>query len=263
MKASIIYKLFRILDLDRILLQFRFPPKFAYCVICNKKTLLVRTDKAPRIGNRCLSCHSTAHHRGVFSVICEYFGNDLNKLSGCSVYEISQHGALYKKFSKIYAEKKFEFYCSEFDDSLSFGQIHNGIRNENIESLSFEDNKFDLCTSTGVMEHVENDIFGFREIYRCLKPGGLYIFTVPFSYNRKKTKIRAIRISNSNIKYLCAKEYHGDPFRGERGVFTWRNYGVDILGKLENIGFETSISNVTLPNIDEPMPVFVVRKVCR
>ena len=259
MKPSKMYKVYRAFNLNRILLQFKFPPKLAYCVICDKNTLLVRTDNSPRIGNRCLSCHSIAHHRAIFSLVCEYFGSDLHKLTGGSVYEISRHGALYDKLSILSANVQFDFHCSEFNNELNFGEIHNGIRNENIELLSFEDNKFDLCTSTSLMEHVENDEAGFSEIYRCLKPQGYYIFTVPFSYKRKKTTIRAIRESDGNIKQLCIPEYHDD-HRGEKSVFTWRNYGIDIMEKLATIGFDSRLSNVMLPNLDEPMPVFVACK---
>lgn len=255
-----LYKLTRMLTPSRMLLQIKFPPKINYCVICQRKTLLIRTDISPRIGNRCISCHSTAHHRGIFSVLCNLFGNDLSGLKNKSVYEISHHGALFNKLKIISDIVPFTFCSSEFDENLPFGVENNGIRNENIEQLSFVSNSFDIVTSTGLMEHVENDLIGFKEILRCLKVGGLYIFTVPISYNRPETILRAERAADGRINYLLEPEYHDDPFRGEKNVFTWRNYGTDLIDSLNDIGFKATLEKVNLPNISEPMPIIVAEK---
>ena len=42
-------------------------------------------------------------------------------------------------------------------------------------------------------------------------------------------RIILINISNNVVKNILEPEYHGDPFRGDKGVFTWRNYGTDII----------------------------------
>ena len=115
-------------------------------------------------------------------------------------------------------------------------------------------------TSTAVMEHVENDRVGFQEIFRVLKPNGNYIFTVPFSVERQKTLIRAKRNRKGAISHYHTPEYHGDPFRGDGGVFTWRNYGLDILQLLSEIGFVASVREVSLDELDKPMPVIVAHK---
>ena len=110
------------------------------------------------------------------------------------------------------------------------------------------------------MEHVEDDRAGFQEIYRVLKPDGHYIFTVPFSVERTKTILRAKRKPNKTISHFHPPEYHGDPFRGDGGVFTWRNYGIDILDLLSDIGFVASVEEILLGELEKPMPVIVARK---
>lgn len=45
--------------------------------------------------------------------------------------------------------------------------------------MSYPDSFFDLVVAFDVLEHVENDIELINEIYRVLKPRGVFIFTVP------------------------------------------------------------------------------------
>lgn len=93
-----------------------------------------------------------------------------------------------------------------------------------------------------------------------MKPGGHYIFTVPFSLDREKTIVRAIRKADGTILHYHQPEYHGDPFRGDGGVFTWRNYGVDILNMLKELGFLPDVHQIPLKELESPMPIIVAQK---
>jgi SAM-dependent methyltransferase len=48
-----------------------------------------------------------------------------------------------------------------------------------IESLPFEDASFDLVTGLDVIEHLDDDVAGLREVLRVLRPGGRAFFFVP------------------------------------------------------------------------------------
>lgn len=115
------------------------------------------------------------------------------------------------------------------------GSIRNGIRCEDVQRLSFEDNLFDLCTSTEVFEHVADDQAGFTEIRRVLRPGGVFIFTVPLS-GAEHTVERA-RILNGQVVHLLEPEYHGDPFSSGLKALCMRSYGIDIVERLRDAGF--------------------------
>jgi SAM-dependent methyltransferase len=153
--------------------------------------------------------------------------------SGKAVYELSSRGPLY-----AYLKKRVErFVFSEYYDQISPGQYRNGILCQNVEKLTFSDACFDICTSTEVFEHVANDLAGFSEIYRVLRPEGLFVFTVPIKMSAT-TLQRAFR-SNDTIKYLLPPEYHGDRIQGRNQVLVFREYGRDILERLKSQGFAT------------------------
>jgi ubiquinone/menaquinone biosynthesis C-methylase UbiE len=49
----------------------------------------------------------------------------------------------------------------------------------NIYSLPFPDEYFDGVILSEILEHIEDDVAGLREVYRVLKPGGVVAITVP------------------------------------------------------------------------------------
>jgi SAM-dependent methyltransferase len=231
------------------------PPQLIECEICRSKRLCIRTHPVECVGSRCLGCKSTAHHRGVFAVIRELYGDDLEMLRGGSVYEISAHGALHAALAK---RREIRFTCSEFLDEWIPGQVYNGVRCENVEALTFARESFDLITCTGMFEHVENDAAGFSEIARVLKPTGYFIFTVP--YHDGLTYPRGVRLDDGSIRHLMPPEYHGDPFRGEAGVYTWRNYGRDIVDIMASSGLAAEVRQLRVSGMRGRLPVVVAQR---
>lgn len=51
--------------------------------------------------------------------------------------------------------------------------------NGSLTQLEFDDNTFDVICCFDVLEHIQDEAKALNEIYRCLKPGGLLILTVP------------------------------------------------------------------------------------
>lgn len=201
-------------------------------------------------GTRCLLCTSTFIHRAVGLVLQEL------KLSrDIRVYELSSAGALFRYLRKTYRNLTF----SEYFEDVKLGEYKNGIQCQSVHQLTFEDNAFDLVTSTEVFEHVPFDVQGFEEIYRVLSHGGYFVFTVPLS-DRQETVERA-RLVNGQIEYLLPPEYHGDRIRGCGKVLAFRNYGIDILDRLKSVGFQSQIRNITHQKYAIPQAkVLVCRK---
>lgn len=53
------------------------------------------------------------------------------------------------------------------------------LTNANIYRLPYADNSFDGVILSEILEHVDRDVDGLKEVYRVLKPGGVTAITVP------------------------------------------------------------------------------------
>ncbi len=53
------------------------------------------------------------------------------------------------------------------------------LNNTNIYALPYPNNTFDKVILSEILEHIEDDVAGLREILRVLKPGGVIAITVP------------------------------------------------------------------------------------
>ena len=150
-----------------------------------------------------------------------------------SIYLNESWGPIYDLLSK---SPNFE--CSELWDDVPTGTMKNNIRCEDVTALTYPNETFDIVISQDVFEHVSVPEKGFSEIYRVLKPGGYFIFTVPLDKSLSQTRQRA-RINNGKVEYLLPPVYHGDMLRA-KGSLVFSDFGMDIIEMLKNIGFEVA-----------------------
>ena len=115
---------------------------------------------------------------------------------------------------------------SQFFPEQSDKQNMNGVRNENLERLTFGDSSVDLHITQDVFEHVLDPEKAFREIARTLKPGVMHIFTVPLVNKDKASRVRAKKIDGV-IHHLLPEQYHGNPVGDGRALVTV-DWGYDI-----------------------------------
>jgi len=120
------------------------------------------------------------------------------------------------------------YYASQYFPGVPSGVNHKGVRNENLESLSFKNNSIDLHITQDVFEHIFEPTNAFHEIARTLKPGGAHIFTVPLVNKDSPSKICAYLDDNGKVIHLVENpEYHGNPVDTSGSLVT-RNWGYDI-----------------------------------
>lgn len=124
------------------------------------------------------------------------------------------------------------------------GALVNGVRNEDLQRLSFPSGSFEYILSFDVLEHVPDADGAFRELYRCLKPGGSVLFTAPFSVSAEENIVRAVMRSDSTIEHLLPPEYHGNPVDPDHGSLAFRAFGWEMLDTLRCVGFERAEAHI-------------------
>jgi SAM-dependent methyltransferase len=128
------------------------------------------------------------------------------------------------------------YVASHYYAGVTPGKIVNGIRCENLEHLSFDNESFDLHITQDVFEHLFNPAAASREIARTLRPGGAHIFTTPLVRKNEPTRFCASLAPDGTVIHLAEPpEYHGNPISSEGSLVTV-NWGYDIT----NFIFETS-----------------------
>jgi len=190
------------------------------------KSLFVRLNDS-MLGVRCVLCGAAPIATSIASVLTRYEPDFRRK----AIYELSARGAFFEFLKNNTSDLVF----SEYLDDVRPGSISNGILCQDVQCLAFSDAEFDICTSTEVFEHVPDDVKGFKEIYRVLKQGGVFIFTVPL-HDVEKTVTRAL-LREGEIIHVLEPEYHDDSIRGVGKVLVFRDYGRDIVDKLLSVGF--------------------------
>lgn len=187
-----------------------------YCVICEKETTFVEHSAWLRDNYRCSSCNSIPRQRALINTLNIFVPNWRNKL----IHESSAWGQAsdyIKKYCKNYSE-------SQFFPSVRCGDYFENVRCENLESMTFKDNSFDILITQDVFEHVQNPDLAFKEISRVLNHGGIHIFTMPWYPNQKT--VQRSKVVNGKIEYLETPVYHGNPIDANGSLVTF-DWGID------------------------------------
>jgi SAM-dependent methyltransferase len=216
------------------------------CPVCGNHATFSGFTENLRESGACSLCSSSNRQRQMALLVRRRFNlapiGPLWFPQGFSLYSAEANGVLHSRLAI-----NSGYVCSEyFGDAYTSGEIVNGIRHEDLQKLSFTGDSFDLVLSSDILEHMPAPYDAHREVFRVLKPGGRHLFTVPFYPLAVKDDVRAV-IENGEIKYLAEKLYHGDPVRPGEGILVWTIFGVEMMQKLEAIGFEVHAWNLYEP----------------
>lgn len=205
------------------------------CPYCGRSTFIA-LRKDPFM-TRCLKCKANITNLSLIPVIKAHFNNDY---TGKIAYELSTYGStltwLKNNFSKVVT--------SEYFPNYKPGELVDGVLNQDVQLLTFEDNSFDVVTSNHVFEHVPDDIKGYSECYRVLRKGGCIIFTVPL-YDIERTE-KIAYLDSGIVSFLGLPEYHDSRLGGaiSAPVF-WHHSVKDICERVRSVGF----NNVELVDV--------------
>lgn len=228
------------------------------CPICESKRGFKVSSRNLREAIACVQCGQWNRKRQIAAVLRHELRIPVNsKLREMpQKIWIMETGPLADAFSESRTIKS-EF----FDPSLKSGSLVGGVLHEDAMNPSFKDQTLDLVISSDVFEHIPDPYLAHQEVFRCLRPGGAHIFTVPYLNECEKDDIRA-RIVDGCEVYFSEKQFHGDPLRPE-GVLVYTLFGREMLAKLEEIGFQVKSSFVhstSMGILGRDSIVFVARR---
>ena len=190
----------------------------------------------------CKSCGSTNRQRtlahALISVLQRQFAyegaalGDLTRRAGkVEIWDTDAFGPLGASVGSVANVTR-----SKYLPQLPFGvETEPGVYNIDLQRVSFRSNRFDVILTSDVMEHVRDDRSAHAEIFRCLRPGGAYLFTVPYAEDRART-LRLVDTSSAEDVFLEPPHYHGDPISGK--ILAYRIYGRDLIERLTEAGFD-------------------------
>lgn len=133
------------------------------------------------------------------------------------------------------------------------------IPHQDLESISFPDETFDVVITSDIFEHIRRPAKAFKEISRILVPGGTHIFTVPAQGRLPRKTIKRVEIVGDFDNYILPAQYHGNGKGGKSLVYN--QFGVDVIEKMEKVGLMGEIISHKLPLSDDVVHTFYSKKI--
>ena len=189
------------------------------------------------IGIRCCLCGAAPIATSIAKILQDRVPNFKEKVH----FELSSRGPFFEFLNKNVQILTY----SEYLDGVSPGSYENGVQCQDVQNLTLDDLSFDVVTCTEVFEHVPDDVAGYSEVFRVLRAGGVFIFTVPL-FPTEDT-IERVVLDGAKLEYLLEPTYHDDSIRGAGKVLVFRDYGRDIQNRLEGVGFN-NVEIITVPD---------------
>jgi len=258
-KKNPFYSIKNFLDPINLGLFFKYSGKEFSCNICGARSALLYDF--PNVKNRqehmigllretlqCRKCGSTMRNRSLAEVVLKA----LDQAS--SIKEVAANEKLglrildtdsFSVMAQLLSHHK-NYVRTSFIPDQPFGkEVEANRYNVNLENITFVDNSFDMILTSDVAEHIRDINTAHEEIYRVLKPGGIYIFTVPYDHN-SVAHHTLVDTSQKEDVFLVPKQLHGDPLTG--GILAYRVFGQAIFKDLQNIGFSVELHAINNEN---------------
>ena len=237
---------------DRIAVKLGFAG-VVRCTVCGALTSLRDPHENLRETCHCRSCGAKNRHRQIGLIAAQCVGQqlrqkcrslrDVARMTDIAIYNTEARGPVHARLSSMSAYK-----CSEFiDPAAQSGDVIDGVMHQDLMRLSFDTGMFDLVLSGEVFEHVPDPYRAHGEVLRVLKPGGRHIFTVPFHQTGYHDEVRASADDSGETIHHKDPIYHYDPVKGEESALVYTIFGLEMLCRLKEIGFETRMYHLYKP----------------
>jgi SAM-dependent methyltransferase len=215
---------------------------------------------------QCRGCFASLRERSLALALLKYL-NGRWSLNLKSIAELAQRGLgglrmldsdNFSEISRLLRGSPGFARCSYLPEHPWGAELQPGYFNIDLQKISFADESFDIVLTSDVMEHVRDCDAAHAEIFRVLRPGGAYVFNVPFEQTSAED-IQLVDTKTEKDIFLVPPQFHGDPLTG--GILAYRVFGRELILKLERLGFIVEFLRIDQPSslvIDGD--VFIARK---
>lgn len=214
------------------------------CSCCGHRGPFVVEARALRETFQCEMCRASLRYRNQADAVLTAYAThersitelvSSSRFRAMAIYEPGVSGPFRPCFTPLPGYTT-SYYWSDVEP----GQTRDGVRCENLETLTFASESFDLVISSDILEHVRRPMRAFEEIYRVLRPGGRHIFTVPMNWPFDPVTIQRVDVSHDDDRHLLPPVYHGSPL-DPAGSLVYNDFGMDLPFKLTSLGYEVLV----------------------
>jgi SAM-dependent methyltransferase len=115
------------------------------------------------------------------------------------------------------------------------GDERDGVRHEDLESLSFETESMDFVLSSDALQLTPDPFKALEELCRVLRPDGQMFLSVPFDPSKETSTARA-KLNHGEVEHLMPQQFHPTAIAPD-GSLVYTNFGWDLLAMLREAGF--------------------------
>jgi SAM-dependent methyltransferase len=152
----------------------------------------------------------------------------------------------------FFLERKFDYYNTRYDPEKIAAGADPRLYAD-VQKLPYPQDFFDCILSSDVFEHVRLDDQAFRELFRVLKPGGIFVLQAPYGHDMK-TRVLVQPEGDEDV-FLEAPQYHAEH------TLVYRIYGPDLLDRLWQYGFSVAWLHMVIPEHEiSAQDTFLLRK---
>lgn len=241
------------IPLRRAAYSFRNGAGKSRCNICGNDVDFADIDPArPRESFRCPVCDSSSRNRFLAHVLGAFFGyGDMplahfRKNRGIKIFEAS---GVARYCSYLFGA--FDYINAQYDPDALKKPDFDRRKYADLQNLHYADESFHAVITSDVFEHVRLHEQALKEVYRVLRPDGLFFLQIPFVHKMEKTVTR-VEIKGDKDFHVLPPVYHGGH------TLVYRDYGRDLLDLMKHIGFKIEYLEMGLPQYGVPRQNIII-----
>lgn len=208
------------------------------CAICGHRGLFPAAGPGLERAQKCEWCHAELRVRFLSELIVASYaegqGLCLEELASTPnfqelrIFEAAASGMLHRALHHCPG-----YVCSEWIAGAELGDEVDGVRCEDLENLSFDEDAFDLVLHMSVLGGLRDPMRALDECHRVLRPGGLMIFEVP--------------MTTPGTRGLRERTTERPDSQNAGAAPIYFDFGSDLVGRLDELGFDVDLHQCEAP----------------